>query len=168
MYVANKLRKSGSVSETVQARATSFSIQVDSTALDISASGLTVSIANNSTPKTLEITSDGTNTDDESCSWTRLGFREGDIVEIERASWNDGVLIRIDKFVENNTKIHYTVIKGPITNPTGSASGVTIYIKRILKSKELFQIEVNLAMLDILIEMYLYTKHSLIQKPELL
>ena len=129
VYVANKLRKSGSVSETVQARATSFSIQVDSTALDISASGLTVSIANNSTPKTLEITSDGTNTDDESCSWTRLGFREGDIVEIERASWNDGVLIRIDKFVENNTKIHYTVIKGPITNPTGSASGVTIYQK---------------------------------------
>ena len=30
VYVANKLRKSGSVSETVQARTTSFSIQVDS------------------------------------------------------------------------------------------------------------------------------------------
>ena len=54
VYVANKLRKSGSVSETVQARATSFSIQVDSTALDISASGLTVSIANNS-PKILKL-----------------------------------------------------------------------------------------------------------------
>ncbi|REK53198.1 MAG: hypothetical protein DWQ49_12140, partial [Bacteroidetes bacterium] len=129
VYVANKLRKSGSVSETVQARATSFSIQVDSTALDISASGLTVAIADTSTPRTLEITSNGGHGDDESCSWTGLGFREGDIVEIERASWNDGVLIRIDKFVENNTKIHYTLIKGPVTNRTGSASGVTVYQK---------------------------------------
>ena len=62
--------------------ATGFSIQVDAAALDVSATGLSVSISHSTNPSTLEITQN-VHTDDESCSWTRLGFREGDIVEIQ-------------------------------------------------------------------------------------
>lgn len=140
VYIANKLRKTGAVSETIQARATSFSIQVDAAALDVSATGLSVSISHSTNPSTLEITQN-VHTDDESCSWTRVGFREGDIVEIQTSSWNNGVQIRIDKFVENNTKVEYTLIKGPVTTQSGTSTNVGIYqknpeIEGILSSRD--------------------------------
>ena len=94
-----------------------------------------------------------------------VGFREGDIVEIQTSSWNNSVQIRIDKFVENNTKVEYTLIKGPVTTQSGTATNVGLYQKNP-EIEGILSVGTQLGMLDILIETYSYTKHLLIQRQE--
>ena len=102
VYVANKLVSVGSVSETIEARATSMSLQVSAAALSTSTSGSFT-------------TTSSTISGDEDL--VDKGFREGDILKISGAN-NNGKTVRIEQFENNNTRIVVTAQNSSLTSET--------------------------------------------------
>ena len=105
-YIANKVLKVGAVSETIEARATNFTLQIDATAL------------NTTLEDSLTIT---TSTITSSENLVAEGFREGDIVELVASSGsNKGKLVRINSFSTNNTVANVTALENALTAETGT------------------------------------------------
>lgn len=95
-YVAQRLLKVGQVSETTQAKATSMSLTIDSTALSTTLSPTSTTIS----------TTDATITLEE--SWIEAGFTEGDKLRISSNDGNNGKFIIINSFQNDNKKIGIT------------------------------------------------------------
>ena len=93
-YVANKLTKVGAVSETIQAKASSMTLNVSSAALKTT---LTT---------TLTTTASSITAADD---LVEAGFREGDLVTIYNGT-NDSKSIRINTFSNNNLTANITAI----------------------------------------------------------
>ena len=93
-YVANKLTKVGAVSETIQAKASSMTLNVSSAALKTT---LTTTLTTTASPLTA--------TDD----LVEAGFREGDLVTIYNGT-NDSKSVRINTFSNNNLTANITAI----------------------------------------------------------
>ena len=102
IYVANKLLSIGSVSETIEARATSMNLQV-------SAAALSTSIAGSFTTSSNTITGSEDLVD--------AGFREGDILTISGAN-NNGKTVRIEQFENDNKRIVVTAQNSALTSET--------------------------------------------------
>ena len=107
-YLANRLLTVSNISETIEARATSFSLKLDAASLATSASGLTLDIQGGSN-ETLAITS-GEN-------FVDLGFIEGHEIKFSSVAqnFNEGVTVRLNRFFDNNQKADITVVAGILT-----------------------------------------------------
>ena len=105
-YIANKVQKVGSVAETIEARATNYSLQIDATALD-------TSLEDSFTITTTSITS--------SEDLVAEGFREGDVVELVASSGsNKGKLARITSFETDNTVAKVEALEGALSAETAT------------------------------------------------
>ena len=101
-YIANKVKKVGSVSETTQARATTVSLSMSATAMNTSL--LTVRLAISSS----SITADQ--------DLVEAGLREGDTIQLLTASGNnDTARVRIDTFSNSNTTANVTPLDKVVT-----------------------------------------------------
>lgn len=107
LYVANKITRVSAVSETIEARATNFSIQMDAAALD-------TSLTDSYTITSSTVTS--------SEDLVAAGFREGDIVEfVGTTGSNKNKKVKIESFSTNNTVANInTLTDNTITNEVRS------------------------------------------------
>ena len=96
-YLANKVLKVGTASETIQAKSTGMNLVLASDAVGISLAGSFVFTST-------EVTAPSGTT------WTDYGFQEGDSVQFEGSGANNGAVIRIDSFTTSNTKAKFTVL----------------------------------------------------------
>ena len=105
-YIANKIKKVGSVSETIEARATNYTLQIDANAL------------NTTLQDSLTITSSTITSSEELVD---AGFREGDLVELVASSGsNKGKLVRIKSFSSNNTVANVEALEAALVGETGT------------------------------------------------
>ena len=89
-YIANKIKKVGSVSETTQARATTVSLTMSAAAMNTSIATARLAISSSS------ITADQ--------DLVEAGLREGDTIQLQTSSGNnDTARVRIDSFSNSNT-----------------------------------------------------------------
>lgn len=93
-YIANKLKKVGPVSETIQAKASSMTITLSAAALNTSVTDLFTTTASSIT---------GTK------DLVEEGFREGDLISISGGT-NNGKEARINTFSNNNLTANITAI----------------------------------------------------------
>ena len=112
-YIANKVKKVGSVAETTQARATSVSLNISSAALSTAISATRLIVSGSS------ITSD--------TDLVEVGFREGDIIQLLTSSGsNNTVRVRINAFSNSNFTAAVTpldkVVSGEIQDVTSLSS----------------------------------------------
>lgn len=107
-YLANKVLKVGSASETIQAKATTMSLVLPAEAIGISVVG------------TFSFTS-STITAPSGTDWVSQGFQEGDTVKFTGNGSNADQIVRIDSFTTSNTKITYTLL----SKDDGSISSIT-------------------------------------------
>jgi hypothetical protein len=113
-YVAQRLLKVGQVSETTQAKATSMSLTIDSTALSTTLSPTSTTIS----------TTDATITLEE--SWIEAGFTEGDKLRISSNDGNNGKFIIINSFQNDNKKIGITGETGYVAATDNSSYTFTV------------------------------------------
>ena len=116
-YIANKLFKVGSVSETTEARASSINI-------DISAAALGLSFTDTITISTTQLTA--------TKSFVEEGFREGDCVLLQRVGGsNDTAKVRINTFSNSNKTANITpltkVVSGERIKITSLSSESAVY-----------------------------------------
>ena len=112
-YIANKVKKVGSVAETTQARATSVSLNISSAALSTAISAARLIVSGSS------ITSD--------TDLVEAGFREGDIIQLLTSSGlNNTVRVRINAFSNSNFTAAVTAldkaVNGEIQDVTSLSS----------------------------------------------
>jgi hypothetical protein len=105
-YIASKIRSVGSITETIEAKTTSMSLQLSAAALST-----TVSDTYTVTSGTLTGTKD----------LVDEGFREGDVITVT-GGLNDGKSIRIESFELNNTRANIT----PQNTTMGQGSGQSL------------------------------------------
>ena len=126
-YVANKLLKVGTVSETTEARASNISLTLSGTAL-----GTIVTTNLAFTTSTIGTTID----------MVEAGFQEGDTILLERAGGgNNNKYVRIDRFTNDNKTLHVTPIDtSPLTANATSLEYTVSYaseeIAGLILSKE--------------------------------
>ena len=116
-YIANKLVKVGSVSETTEARASSINLQVSGAALGINFTD-SITISTSSIVATKDFTEEG--------------FREGDVVLLESPGGsNHTVKVRIDSFSNSNKTANITplskVVSGQRLEVSSLASETRTY-----------------------------------------
>lgn len=118
VYVAGKALNVGSVSETIEARATSMSIQV-------SAAALSTTVIDSYTvgASSLEGTKD----------LVAEGFREGDTLTLTSLGSNNSKTVRIEQFENDNKKIVVTPLE---TTLTATAANTTETITLTFKNPE--------------------------------
>jgi len=118
VYVAGKALNIGSVSETIEARATSMSIQV-------SAAALSTTVIDSYTvgASSLEGTKD----------LVAEGFREGDTLTLTSLGSNNSKTVRIEQFENDNKKIVVTPLE---TTLTATAANTTETITLTFKNPE--------------------------------
>ena len=118
VYVAGKALNIGSVSETVEARATSMSVQV-------SAAALSTTVIDSYTvgASSLEGTKD----------LVDEGFREGDTLTLTSLGSNNSKTVRIERFENDNKKIVVTPLE---TTLTATAANTTETITLTFKNPE--------------------------------
>ncbi len=114
-YIANKILRVGDIAETTEARASSMSLSVAGSALNLAfIDDLTIT----SNTITAEVT-----------DFVDAGFREGDIVQLLSGSGlNDTARVRIDRFTNDNKRIHVTPlskIAGGLVTEVASLSSET-------------------------------------------
>ena len=107
VYIANRLIKVGSVTETIQARASNIN-------LEISAVALNTTMITTCTIASTTITA--------ATSIVDAGFAEGDTILLTTAGANNTATVRIDSFSNDNKTIAYTLINRASALTTGSAS----------------------------------------------
>ena len=112
-YIANKVKKVGAVSETTQARVTSVSLNISSTALSTAISSARLIVSGSS------ITSD--------TDLVEAGFREGDTIQLLTTSGsNNTARVRINSFSNSNLTAAVTaldkVVSGEVTRITSLTS----------------------------------------------
>ena len=117
IYIANKLFKVGSVSETTEARAANINI-------DISAAALGVAFSDTITISTTQLTA--------TKSFVEEGFREGDCVLLQRVGGsNDTAKVRINTFSNSNKTANITpltkVVSGERIKITSLSSESALY-----------------------------------------
>ena len=144
-YIANRLKSVGDISETVDAKASSMSISLASTALGTTivsspaeganpAQGISLTTTNNSYPYTatidlLDVVSPTFDVD----TWTERGFTEGDKVTITHSNtdhtWH-GIDLVINSFSDNNTLASCTIIgtRKPSSNVSNETTSEAITV----------------------------------------
>ena len=100
VYVAGKALNIGSVSETIEARATSMSIQVSAAALSTSVTD-SYTVGASSLEGTKDLVDEG--------------FREGDTITLSGAGSNNSKTVRIEQFENGNKKIVVTPLDTTLT-----------------------------------------------------
>ena len=105
-YIANKIRSVGSITETIEAKSSSMSLQLSAAALSTSVSD-TYTVSSGTLTGTKDLVDEG--------------FREGDVLTIS-GGLNDGKSIRIESFELNNTRANIT----PQNTTMGQGSGQSL------------------------------------------
>ena len=95
IYVANRVLNVGTVSETIQAKASNINIELSTIAISTTFTG-TINVTSNS------ITANESLVD--------VGFAEGDVLKCTTAGSNNGLTIRIDEFSNDNKTAAVTPI----------------------------------------------------------
>jgi len=112
-YIANRLLKVGSVNETTEAKASSLTINIASTALDTKVEGQVLDFIGGSNPDTVQINLDSTSTGYED-DFVERGFSEGDKVTITHKEGTNTDLHNrqciITSFASNNKTMHCATI----------------------------------------------------------
>jgi hypothetical protein len=110
-YIANKLISMGGVQETIEARATSMTLKLASTALGV--------------VTTLSVTVNASGYLDTFIDLVDYGFREGDKIQLTLGAANTGKFIRLDRFTAEsssglpNSRVYTTNMSSPgITTDT--------------------------------------------------
>ncbi len=123
-YLPNKVKSIGTISETIEAKATSMNLTLFSSALSVSLTGSLVITA---------ATTSGTGKITAPSSWVSAGFSEGDTVELTSANTshtNRDLYVRIDRFENDNKDIIFTSVetneKEGTFDYTANASTITI------------------------------------------
>jgi hypothetical protein len=109
IYMPNRLLKVSDITETTEARASTFNLTIAANAIGTSTSTLTINVTGGSTP-TITIQS-GNNTD-----FVELGFIEGH--EIDVVAGSETATVRINYFQTDNRVANTTLISGSLTNQT--------------------------------------------------
>ncbi len=105
-YIANKIRSVGSITETIEAKSSSMSLQLSAAALSTSVSD-TYTVSSGTITGTKDLVDEG--------------LREGDVLTIS-GGLNDGKSIRIESFELNNTRANIT----PQNTTMGQGSGQSL------------------------------------------
>ena len=109
VYLPGKVISVGTVSETIEAKASTMSIQ-------LAASALSTTVLD-----TFTITTIGSTTVTGTVDLFEAGFSVGDTVEfLNNQAANHGVYVRIDEFSNANKTFTYTVISGTITGESNT------------------------------------------------
>jgi hypothetical protein len=129
VYIANKLLKVGSINETVKAKASNITVQLDSSTMDSQA------IEPRFNTSSTTIGGIGTLNATSGTNFVELGFREGDKATI-RSSNNsfDGISVIVRTFINEGEGFTYTAID---TMPTISVSASADVTSIDLESEEL-------------------------------
>ena len=106
VYIANRLKKVGNVTETVQARASNINLEIDAIALNTTLTSV-------STVTSTTITAGSSIVD--------AGFSEGDTILLTTSGSNNSATVRIDSFSNDNKTASYTPINRASLS-TGSAN----------------------------------------------
>lgn len=106
VYIANRLKKVGSVTETIQARASNINLEIDAIALNTTFTSVSTFTSTTFTA--------GSSIVDE-------GFAEGDTILLTSSNSNNTAKIRIDSFSNENKTASYTPINRSSLS-TGSAN----------------------------------------------
>ena len=106
VYTANRLKTVGSITETIQARASNINLEIDAVALNTTFTSV-------STVTSTTITAGSSIVDE--------GFSEGDTILLNTSGSNNTATIRIDSFSNDNKTASYTPINRS-SLATGSAS----------------------------------------------
>jgi len=114
-YIANRLLKVGSVNETTEAKASSLTINIASTALDTKVEGQVLDFIGGNNADTVQINLDSTSTGYED-DFVERGFTEGDKVTITHKNGTNTALHSrqciITSFASNNKTMHCATILG--------------------------------------------------------
>ena len=105
-YVPGKILSIGTVNETIEAKASTMS-------LSLASSALSAQITTNFTFTSTEIVG--------LVDLLQSGFSVGDTIEFSGSGANNGVYVRIDGFENGNKTIRYTTISGTVTNSASAA-----------------------------------------------
>lgn len=123
-YLPNKVKSIGTISETIEAKATNMNLTLFSSALSVSLTGSLVITA---------ATTSGTGKITAPSSWVSAGFSEGDTVELTSANTshiNRDLYVRIDRFENDNKDIIFTSVeteeKEGTFDYTANASTMTV------------------------------------------